>query len=81
VEAKGSSNAGQGGGLDLGGLLGSLLGGGGGGGSSGGGGLGSLVGALVGGSSMNDSTHHSQSGNVVVSTLIGALGKMLAGKK
>ena len=72
-----SSSGSQGGGLDLGSLLSagaSLLGGG------QGGGLGSLVNALVGGSAMSDSTHHSQSGNVVVSTLIGVLGKVLGGK-
>jgi len=72
-----SASSGQGGGLDLGSLLStgaSLLGGG------QGGGLGSLIGALVGGSAMGDSTHHSQSGNLVVSTLIGVLGKVLSGK-
>jgi phosphoenolpyruvate---glycerone phosphotransferase subunit DhaL len=72
-----SASSGQGGGLDLGSLLSagaSLLGGG------QGGGLGSLVNALVGGSAMGDSTHHSQSGNVVVSTLISVLGKVLGGK-
>jgi hypothetical protein len=76
-----STSSGQGGGLDLGSLLSvgaSLLGGGQGGGQ--GGGLGSLVNALVGGSAMGSSTHHSQSGNVVVSTLISVLGKVLSGK-
>lgn len=73
-----SGSDGQGGGLDLGSLLSagaSLLGG------QGGSGLGGLVGALVGNSQMNTSAHHTQSGQLVVSTLIGALGKMLGGSK
>lgn len=72
-----SSSSGQSSG-DLGSLLSmgaSLLGGG------GSGGLGSLIGSLVGNSSMNDSVHHNQSGQLVVGALLGALGKMMAGKK
>jgi hypothetical protein len=72
-----SSSSSQGGGLDLGSLLSagaSLLGGG---QSSG---VGSLVTALVGGSAMGSSTHHSQSGNLVVNTLLSVLMKALAGK-
>jgi hypothetical protein len=81
--AAGQQTGGQSGDM-LSGLMGSLLSGGGGGGQSSsggqGGGLGSLVGSLVGGSAMGDSAHHSQSGSVVVNTLLGALGKILTGK-
>ena len=43
--------------------------------------LSALVQAVMAGSQMQNSTHHSQSGQIVAQTLISTLGKMLSGKK
>lgn len=43
--------------------------------------LAALVQAVMAGSQMQNSTHHSQSGQLVAQTLISTLGKMLSGKK
>ncbi len=40
-----------------------------------------LIQAVMSGSQMNNTPHHSQSGHLVTSTLINALGSMLGGKK
>lgn len=80
--SQGSSSAQSSQGGNLGGLLGGLLGGQGGptgSASSGSSGdlLGSLIGGLVGNSGMSDSTHHTQSGEIVTSSILGALAKLL----
>ena len=73
------SGAGQSGqGLDLGGLLGGLLGGQSGSSSNAGGDLlGSLIGGLVGNSQMADTASHTQSGQIVTSSILQALSQLL----
>ncbi len=39
--------------------------------------LGTLIGGIVGNSSMSDSAHHTQSGEIVTSSILGALAKIL----
>ena len=71
-----ASQSGQGGGL--GGLLGGLLGGQSGSSSNAGGDLlGTLIGGLVGNSKMADSAPHTESGQIVTSSILQALSQLL----
>lgn len=76
LTGSGSGQSGQG--LDLGGLLGGLLGGQSGSSSNTGGDLlGTLIGGLVGNSQMADSAPHTQSSQIVTSSILQALSQLL----
>lgn len=71
-----TSQSSQGG--DLGDILGDVLGGQSGSSSSAGGDLlGTLIGGIVGNSGMTDSTHHTQSGQIVTGSILQTLARML----
>ena len=76
LTGSGTGQSGQG--LDLGGLLGGLLGGQSGSSSNTGGDLlGTLIGGLVGNSQMADSAPHTQSSQIVTSSILQALSQLL----